>query len=81
MMCYLHYYSANKRLSEWEKTVKMLGGERNAGNQVLAQRDMVRLEKNYYADLCVTWNFILFFIMVLAISFFAVYNVINRGVA
>ena len=81
MMCYLHYYSANKRLSEWEKTVKMLGGERNAGNQVLAQRDMVRLEKNYYADLCVTWNFILGFIIILSISFFAVYNVINRGVA
>ena len=50
MMCYLHYVSAKRRLAEVEKTITMLGGEREAPPMILAQRDMIRLEKKYYED-------------------------------
>jgi hypothetical protein len=62
MLCYLHYISAKRRLAESQKTVTMLGGERQAPEMVRAQRDFIQLETEYYAEQCVDWNFILFFL-------------------
>ena len=59
MMCYLHYISSSRRLHESEKTVTMLGGNREAPEMVRAQRDFIKLEKQYYGEECVKWNFIL----------------------
>ena len=59
MICYLHYLSAAKRLAESEKSVIMLGGEREAPEMVRAQRDFIKLEKEYYGEECVKWNFII----------------------
>jgi phage terminase Nu1 subunit (DNA packaging protein) len=64
-MRYIHYISAMRRLHEAEKTVIMLGGEREAPEMVRAQRDMIKLEKEYYADECVTMNFILIFVSII----------------
>ena len=50
MMSIIHYISASRRLTESEKTVYMLGGEREAPPMILAQRDMIKLEKKYYED-------------------------------
>ena len=50
MICILHYISASRRLKEWDKTIAMLGGPSQCNNQMLAQRDMVQMEKDYYHE-------------------------------
>ena len=75
MMCYLHYFSALRRLHESEKSVTMLGGEREAPEMVRAQRDFIKLEKEYYAEECVSWNFGIAFACVIAFIMFVIYNV------
>lgn len=66
MMCYLHYISAARRLKEANKTVIMLGGEREAPEMVRAQRDMIELEKEYYGDECINMNFLMILLTVLS---------------
>jgi hypothetical protein len=50
MISIIHYISACRRLKESEKTVMMLGGEIECQEMILAQRDMIKLEKEYYHD-------------------------------
>lgn len=50
MMSFIHYISALRRLKESEKTVYMLGGEREAPPMILAQRDMIKNEVEYYQE-------------------------------
>jgi hypothetical protein len=50
MISIIHYISAIRRLKESEKTVIMMGGESDCNEMVLGQRDMIRLEKEYYHD-------------------------------
>jgi hypothetical protein len=50
MISVLHYISAGRRLKEAEKTVYMMGGETECPEILLAQRDMIELEVNYYAE-------------------------------
>ena len=59
MMCYIHYISALRRLREAEKSVIMLGGNREAPEMVRAQRDFIKLEKEYFGEECINMNFIL----------------------
>jgi len=77
MICYLHYISAKRRLMESEKTVIMLGGEREAPQMVKAQRDFIKLESEYYSEQCVDWNFGLMFVAVLSLVVFAVSKVLG----
>ena len=50
MISIIHYISAIRRLKESEKTVMMLGGESECQEMILAQRDMIRFETEYYHD-------------------------------
>jgi hypothetical protein len=50
MISFIHYVSALRRLKESEKTVHMLGGEHEAPPMILAQRDMIKNEVEYYQD-------------------------------
>lgn len=50
MLSFIHYVSAMRRLKESEKTVYMLGGPREAPPMILAQRDMIKHEVDYYRD-------------------------------
>lgn len=79
MICYLHYISASNRLHELEKTVTMLKSskysEDDVPEMVRAQRDFVKLEKEYYAEECVKWNFILFFTFMLSMLGLFVYTI------
>ena len=80
MICYLHYISAARRLAESEKTVIMLGGEREAPEMVKAQRDFIKLEKEYYGEVCINWNFGLFFTGMLSfIGWIVYYTIVTRG--
>jgi hypothetical protein len=71
MLCYLDYISACRRLHEVEKTVAMLKtekySERDVPVQVLAQRDFIKKEKEYYGDECIKWNLILLFTVWLSV--------------
>ena len=59
MISFIHYISASRRLKEAEKTVLMLGGEKQAPPMILAQRDMIKLEANYYLDESITLSLFL----------------------
>ena len=63
MMCYVNYISAVFRLKELEKTVSMLKSdkwsEKGVPEMVLAQRDFVKLEKEYFGEECRRMSFIL----------------------
>lgn len=61
MISFIHYVSALRRLKESEKTVYMLGGEREAPPMILAQRDMIKNEVDYYRDESINLLFILLF--------------------
>jgi len=73
MLSFIHYVSALRRLKESEKTVYMLGGEREAPPMILAQRDMIKNEVEYYYDESIRLGLFLF---ALAIGSAAVYNII-----
>jgi hypothetical protein len=50
MLSILHYWTAKDRLREADKTIFMMGGESECSRMVLAQRDMIRLEVEYYKE-------------------------------
>jgi hypothetical protein len=78
MISILHYYSASRRLEEWNKTIKLMGGEYKAGSQLCAQRDMVEMEKKYYAEKTfniVWWSSLAFILSVVFYSFYKVVNI------
>lgn len=75
MISFIHYISALRRLKESEKTVYMLGGEREAPPMILAQRDMIKNEVEYYQEESLKLAFI---IGSLAIIGIAVYNLLKQ---
>ena len=80
MMCYLHYISATRRLKEAQKTVTMLGGEREAPPMVRAQRDMIKLEKEYYGDECINMNFLVLLFTILSGFGLLIYKITHGAV-
>lgn len=46
-MCLINYLSACRRLKEYDKFIK-LNGKDSLPDQLMAQRDMIELEKKYY---------------------------------
>jgi len=75
-MSLIHYISAERRLSECEKTIIMLGGSQFHDDgiplQIAAQRDMMKREVKYYGEQLRFWFYfgpaiILFLIFILVI--------------
>ena len=50
MFSFLHYISASRRLKESEKTIYMMGGREECDAMILAQNEMIKLERDYYKD-------------------------------
>jgi hypothetical protein len=50
--------SAHRRLKESDKTVMMLGGVEECQPMIVAQNDMIRLEKEYYYEEMVKLGYI-----------------------
>jgi hypothetical protein len=50
MFSLLHYISASRRLKESDKTIFMLGGREECDAMILAQNEMIKLERDYYRD-------------------------------
>ena len=49
MMCLINYLSACRRLKECDKFIQ-LNRKNGIPDQILAQRDMIKLEMEYYKD-------------------------------
>lgn len=75
MISFIHYISSLRRLKESEKTVYMMGGEREAPPMILAQRDIIKLEVDYYKDESVGLAIILFGLAIVGI---AVYTILKQ---
>ena len=50
MIALIHWISAKRRLKEADKTIYMMGGNAECPPMVLAQRDMISHEVEYYHD-------------------------------
>ena len=63
MMSFIHYISAVRRLTEIEKTVRMLQSDKYSESDVppmvLAQRDFIKKEMEYFKESCIGWLFVI----------------------
>jgi hypothetical protein len=59
MFSLLHYISASRRLKESEKTIHMLGGRQECNEMILAQNEMIKLERDYYKESSIKLGFYL----------------------
>jgi hypothetical protein len=50
VISFINYISAKQRLIESQKTVDMMGGEHECQPMILAQRDMIKLERDFYRE-------------------------------
>lgn len=50
MISIIHYISAERRLKESGKTIYMMGGREGCNEMILAQHEMIELERDYYKD-------------------------------
>ena len=75
MISYIHYISAKRRLHESEKTIRMMGGETEAPQMLCAQRDMIRLEVEYYGEESTKLTIILVAVAMFGIF---VYNLLSK---
>jgi hypothetical protein len=75
MISYIHYISAKRRLKEAEKTIHMMGGEIESSQMLCAQRDMIRLEVEYYGDESAKLSILLAAVAILGIG---VYNFLKQ---
>jgi len=73
MISIIHWISAKRRLTEVQKTIIMLGGEHDASEvpvQILAQREMIEREVNYYETSALTWICIMGALVIIAVPTF-----------
>jgi hypothetical protein len=75
MISYIHYISAKRRLLESEKTIHMMGGENESSQMLCAQRDMIKLEVQYYGEKSTQLSIILLGIAMIGTL---VYNVLSN---
>jgi hypothetical protein len=78
MFSLLHYISASRRLKESDKTIFMLGGKEDCDAMILAQNEMIKLERDYYKEESIKFGFLIFvlsFVTLLVATFY--YKVMN----
>ena len=75
MISYIHYISAKRRLKESEKTIHMMGGEIESSQMLCAQRDMIKLEVDYYGEESTKLSI---YLVAVAISAIGLYNLLKH---
>jgi hypothetical protein len=79
MFSLLHYISASRRLKESDKTIFMLGGKEDCDAMILAQNEMIKLERDYYKEETIKFGIILasigFSLLVGLALYYRIYNV------
>ena len=78
MISYIHYISAKRRLKESEKTILMMGGETESSQMLCAQRDMIKLEVDYYGEESTKLSILLILLAAVAIFGIGVYNLLSN---
>ena len=77
MMCFVHWISAIRRLKEVEKTVTMLAdnkySDKGVPEMVLAQRDFIKKEVEYFADESMGMLLILFMLFWVGVFGYLIY--------
>ena len=73
MISIIHYVSACRRLKESDKTVMMLGGPAECQEMIVAQNDMIRLEKEYYHEEIVKFGCICLILVMLCVIIYIPY--------
>ena len=73
MISIIHYVSACRRLKESDKTVMMLGGPAECQEMIVAQNDMIRLEKEYYHEEMVKFGCICLILAMLCVILYIPY--------
>lgn len=78
MMCFVHWISAKRRLKEAEKTVMMLRdnkhSDRGVPEMVLAQRDFIKKEVEFFGDECVNLAYKVALVFWISILVYVVYS-------
>lgn len=68
MLSVIHLISAIRRLEETEKTILVMGGsryhDRDVPMQLVAQRDMIKREVEYYKDRALLFGLICLFVFI-----------------
>ena len=50
MISIINYIEAKRRLKQSAETIEMMGGRAECNEMVLAQHEMIRMEKEYHKD-------------------------------
>lgn len=50
MISIINYIEAKRRLKQSAETIEMMGGQAECNEMVLAQHEMIRMEKEYHKD-------------------------------
>ena len=73
MISIIHYVSAYRRLKESDKTIMMLGGVEECQEMIVAQNEMIRLEKEYYHEEMVKLGYICLILTMLCVILYIPY--------
>lgn len=75
MICLINYINAKRRLKESNKTIQMMGDD--CSSMLLAQRDMIQLEMEYYKEETVKlWRYAFFFVVSVLLYYFVIRGLI-----
>lgn len=81
MLSFIHYISAVRRLEEIEKTILLMGGSRHHDRDVpvtlVAQRDMVKREIEYYEEKSFTLGLLIFVFSIVGLFSYVAYSKIH----
>ena len=74
MISIIHYVSAYRRLKESDKTIMMLGGVEECQEMIVAQNEMIRLEKEYYYEEMVKLGYICLILTMVCVILYISYH-------
>ena len=74
MLSIIHYVSAHRRLKESDKTIMMLGGVEECQEMIVAQNEMIRLEKEYYYEEMVKLGYICLILAMVCVILYIPYH-------
>jgi hypothetical protein len=74
MLSIIHYVSAYRRLKESDKTIMMLGGVEECQEMIVAQNEMIRLEKEYYHEEMVKLGYICLILTMVCVILYIPYH-------
>ena len=75
MISIINYIEAKRRLKQSAETIEMMGGQQHCNEMILAQHEMIYLEKEYYKNKSYMFVFGLCVIVMTVFLFFNFFKV------